>query len=562
MPKNNKKENNFEKYLIQGEFINPEVLEKYKQEAKKKNESLQSILIHKNILKDPQIGEIVADLNDWQFINLRDEKINKDLMRRIPQNVVKRQKLLAFKSDKNELWVAMANPENKKLLHYLKKIFAGATIKALYATEVDILDKLKLYDKKIGDSLNSLIQSQSKEADSATVEDSAIVKILNLIINNGYEKAASDIHFDPQEDFTQVRFRLDGILQDVVVIPRNLHDFIITRIKILSKLRTDEHLVPQDGKIRFEYNAEMVDIRVSIAPTTKGENAVLRLLAESSRRYNLQDLGLSKDVLKIVRDNIRKPWGMILATGPTGSGKTTSLYAILKILNIPGVNIATIEDPAEYNIDGITQIQVNKKTELTFANGLRSLLRQDPDIIMVGEIRDSETAKIAVNSAMTGHLVLSTLHTNDAATTLPRLLDMGIEPFLVSSTVNIAIAQRLVRKICPHCISTKSLKRKDFKDKIPEEVFNLFFKDKDEITAFEGQGCFVCKHTGYHGRIGVYEVLEVTEDIKSLIMANADAKTIKTKAVENGMSTILQDAIEKALQGKTTIEEVIRVIKE
>lgn len=557
--KNNKK---LEEFLVQGEFVTPEILNKLKLEAEQKNESLQNILVHKNILKDPQIGQIYADLNNWQYINLRDEEINTDLMRRIPKNVVEKQKLLVFKSDVEALHVAMNNPGDTKLLHFLKKSFADANIKPLYATEFDILDKIKLYDEKITDKLEVLIESESKEADNAKVEDSAIVKILNLIITKGYEKAASDIHFDPQEEFTQVRFRIDGVLQDIVAIPKNLHDFVITRIKILSKLRTDEHLIPQDGKIRHEFNGEPVDIRVSIAPTTKGENTVLRLLSEGSRQYSLEDLGLSEKALKIMKDNIKKPWGMILATGPTGSGKTTSLYAILKILNVPGVNIATIEDPVEYNVDGITQIQVNSKAKLTFSGGLRSLMRQDPDIIMVGEIRDKETAEIAVNSAMTGHLVLSTLHTNDSATTLPRLLDMGIEPFLVSSTVNIAIAQRLVRRICPHCISTKQIKKAELTGKIPEKVLNAFFKDKEEVTAYEGKGCFVCKKTGYSGRVGVYEILQMDEDIKALIMANKDAETIKNKAIEKGMLTMLEDAVDKALEGQTTIEEVIRVVKE
>ena len=390
-----------------------------------------------------------------------------------------------------------------------------------------------------------------------------IIKIVDTLLQQAYQDRASDLHLEPLEEKTTVRFRIDGILYDIIDLPKDIHDLLITRLKIMAKMRTDEHQAAQDGRFEIMLDSEKVDIRVSIIPISDGEKAVLRLLSRAGRELSLEELGLKGQDFKKLKENIRRPYGMILATGPTGSGKTTTLYAILKILNTREVNIATIEDPVEYSIIGINQIQVNPKTNLTFAEGLKSIIRQDPNIIMVGEIRDEETAGIATNAAMTGHLVLSTLHTNNAATTLPRLLDMKVEPYLISSTVNIAIAQRLVRKICMSCIESYQPAEEELENLREKINLNkILNKNHKKLVLYRGKGCPMCHQTGYRGRIGIFEVLEMKENIKDLVMKNANAGEIEKQAITNGMTTIFEDGIQKALTGITTIEEVLRVTEE
>ncbi|PSO43878.1 MAG: hypothetical protein BRC22_03255, partial [Parcubacteria group bacterium QH_9_35_7] len=365
-----------------------------------------------------------------------------------------------------------------------------------------IAENYKSSKEDFSQMVDGIVQQMGKDTEP---EDVPIIKIVEGLLDYAYKNKASDIHIEPYENKTLIRFRIDGILHDILSIPKSLHNLIITRIKILARLRTDEHRAAQDGKLRFNHEGEDVDVRVSIVPIVYGEKAVLRLLAETTGQFTLDNLGLSDENLETIKDNIKSPWGMILATGPTGSGKTTTLYTILKRLNTREVNISTIEDPVEYGIESINQIQVNEETNLTFSNGLRSIVRQDPDIIMVGEIRDEETASIAVNAAMTGHLVLSTLHTNDSATTLPRLLDMGIKPFLVASTLNVVIAQRLVREICQHCKKEKKLDKEE-KDLIKKEFSEKIIDNYNllDATLYEGVGCPSCQATGYQGRVGVY----------------------------------------------------------
>ena len=382
-----------------------------------------------------------------------------------------------------------------------------------------------------------------------------------MLVEYAYREQVSDIHIEPEEERSLVRFRIDGILHDVLLFPKNLHDRIITRIKVLSRLRTDEHLASQDGKMRIQMEEENLDIRVSILPIVDGEKIVLRLLASQSRQFSLTDLGMNETDLQKVTKAYGKSYGMILSTGPTGSGKSTSIYAILKILNIREKNITTIEDPVEYRIKGVNQIQVNPKTNLTFASGLRSILRQDPNIVMVGEIRDSETAGIAVNAALTGHLVLSTLHTNDAATALPRLIDMKVEPFLVASTINVIVAQRLVRKICDLCKTSVDTSFEEISKNLPLEMVKKHFGDKKQLHIYQGAGCKVCHGTGYNGRIGLFEVLEINSDLKKLINTKADSDTILKKAQEAGMAIMFDDGLDKVVKGITTIEEVLRVTK-
>ncbi len=392
-------------------------------------------------------------------------------------------------------------------------------------------------------------------------EEISIIELLDGIISAAYDMRASDIHFDPREESIAVRFRIDGVLHNMFSIPKILQSEIISRVKVLSGLRTDEHQAAQDGRFRITLPKKRFDIRVSIAPTYYGENAELRLLTEQGQDFTLRDIGFSNHDLAIVEKAIKKPYGMILATGPTGSGKTTTLYTILKILNTEGVSIITIEDPVEYSIESIDQIQVNSQTGLTFANGLRSILRQDPNIIMVGEIRDQETANIAVNAALTGHLLLSTIHTNDAATTLPRLIDMKVEPFLIASTVNIAIGQRLVRKICEGCKIEKKILPSEllsFETILPKSLLERI-KGKSLYT---GKGCKTCSGTGYLGRIGIHEVLEISEPIREAIVKRLSASNIKEIAVKEGMTTMLEDGFEKVITGITSVEEVLRVTQE
>jgi len=387
----------------------------------------------------------------------------------------------------------------------------------------------------------------------------SIVELVDSLVEYAFAVRASDVRITPVEQKVRVRLRVDGVLQDAFEIPSRIHDEVISRIKILSRLRTDEHQAAQDGRFRVTLgDAGPVDIRVSIVPTHHGENAVLRILADKSEQFDLANLGFSEEDIGRITAAIKKPFGMVLSTGPTGSGKTTSLYTMLKMLNNPEVSIITIEDPIEYAVHGIEQIQVNTRTNLTFSSGLRSVLRQDPDIIMVGEVRDRETAGLAVNTALTGHLLFSTLHTTDASTSLPRLLDMGVEPYLVASTVNLIIGQRLARKICPKCGEKHKLtdaEKKSLAEALPK------FKEND-VTFMRGKGCDHCSGTGYHGRVGINEVMEIDDDIREAFLRRASSSELRKLAVKKGMTPMLVDGLNKASTGITTVEEILRVIHE
>ena len=388
----------------------------------------------------------------------------------------------------------------------------------------------------------------------------SIIGLVNGLIEEAQTLQASDIHIDPSEKEVKVRMRIDGVLQDAYVIPKDIQSEVISRIKVLAGLRTDEHQTPQDGRFRVVLDeGGPIDIRVSIAPSYYGENAVLRLLAERAEKFTLEMLGFSKENREKVEHAAKNPYGMVLVTGPTGSGKTTTLYTILKQLNTKEVSIITIEDPIEYALEGINQMQVNARTGLTFANGLRSILRQDPDIIMVGEIRDPDTAGLAVNTALTGHLVLSTLHTNDAATTLPRFLDLGMEPYLITATVNIVIGQRLVRKICVACKKNHEITPAEEKNLAEMEGASAFDRTK---KLWHGNGCNECNGSGYRGRIGIHEVMPIDDAIREAMLKKSSASDIKKVAVARGMRTMVQDGFEKAARGITTLEEILRVIHE
>ncbi len=545
-------------FLLKGNFVSKSVYDELCKASETK--PAEEVIREKDILTDAQLGQIIADLNGWRFVDLERVIVDKNILNLIPEDFAKAQNVICFNKEGEKIKLVLSNPDDTVLIHLLQKTLQSP-LEIYYSTPAVIQKCLYFYQKELQSEFERLIQSHLKEAAFSENQDSAVVKIVDLLLLDGYKKKASDIHVEPQYDHTLVRFRLDGVMHDIITFPKNIHESVVTRIKVLSLLRTDEHQAPQDGKFEYMFENEPVDIRVSILPTTKGENIVMRLLSEKSRRFSLEDLGFSERDYNILHENIKKPWGMILATGPTGAGKTTTLYAILKILNRREVNIATIEDPVEYNMDNVTQIQVNPRANLTFAAGLRSLVRQDPNIIMVGEIRDQETASIAVNSAMTGHLVLSSIHTNDAATTLPRLLDMGIQSFLVASTVNVALAQRLVRAICKNCIYSFETTMDEQRKRIPEEIVQKLFQGKDRILLYKGKGCEVCQNTGYKGRLGVFEVLEVTDEIRELIIKNAAADVIKAQAVKEGMKTMFDDALQKVWNGKTTVEEMLRVVK-
>ncbi len=529
--------------------------------AKNSGSNLIDSLLGRNVISDEKLGTLIADYLHYPFIDLSKITIPEDVFHIIPEKVARKQGIIPFEKDTENIKLAMADPTNIDVAQMLTKK-TGLKITPYLTTERAIENTLKIYRKGIASTFEELLKESMNEGGLLKRDEEApIAKIVDQLVEFAYQDKASDIHIEPQEKNSLVRFRIDGVLHDMITVPKDFHERIISRIKILSRLRTDEHLSPQDGKMRVSLEDEDLDIRVSILPVADGEKAVLRLLASKTRKFSLADLGMNGQDLAKVIVAYNKSYGMILSTGPTGSGKTTSIYAILKILNTREKNITTIEDPVEYRIKGVNQIQVNQKADLTFANGLRSILRQDPNIVFVGEIRDDETAGIAVNAALTGHLVLSTLHTNDSATALPRLIDMGVEPFLVASTVNIIIAQRLVRRICDVCKIPRKIKRNDLTINIPQEVIAKHFPAGEEITTFHGNGCKSCYQTGYTGRIGIFEVLEVSKEIKKLITDKRDSDVIVRQAISEGMSTMLDDGLNKVANGTTSIEEVLRATK-
>ncbi|MCX6763550.1 MAG: GspE/PulE family protein, partial [Candidatus Moranbacteria bacterium] len=495
----------------------------------------------------------------------------------------KKYKIVAFEKGNTDLKVAMVNPEDLQTVDFIRKK-TGLKIIPCLTSEESIAAVLKHYEKSLkaefGDiidkSSSEIIQGEAKEDLEKIAQGLPIIRIVDTLIKHAVLQEASDIHIEPDEKEVRVRYRIDGILHDAMTLPKQVKDGIVARIKVLSNLKLDEHRVPQDGRFKIDKDGKKLSFRVSILPIFDGEKIVMRILDESSKGLTLEQVGLYGRDLEVIHQQIKKPNGMVLITGPTGSGKTTTIYTVLDILNTPGVNISTIEDPIEYRMPRINQTQVYPKVGLTFATGLRALLRQDPNIIMVGEIRDEETMKIAIHSAMTGHLVLSTLHTNSAAGALPRLLDMGAEPFLVASTLNVVAAQRLVRKLCVDC--REEYKLDDTALKALEASYNMEFlleviKQRagmkidagagwKDITLYRPVGCEQCSKTGYHGRIGIFEVLEMNDEIGKMITQKATAEEIENKAREHGMTTMMEDGFIKAAQGATSIEEVVRVTKE
>jgi type IV pilus assembly protein PilB len=554
--------------LVDAGLIESADFDVFATDAAKRKVPLDSILVDRNIVPDEYMGQMLAEIYDVPFAKLEKQVIADHVLRIVPERVARRSHIIAFEAGEDSVSVAFRDPSDLEMVRLVEKK-AGRRVVVHFATERGIRAAIEKYASDLGSAIKELIDSSGYLArraegkvDDDAGTDETVVTAVQLVLNYAYQHGASDVHIEPREQEVLVRYRIDGILHDVVTLPRILLEPFVTRIKVLARLRTDEHFASQDGKLQEIIDGERVDVRVSVLPVVDGEKVVMRLLSEKGKRFTLEDLGFADADMKKLRRYMQKSFGMILATGPTGSGKTTSMYAVLRILNTRDVNIATIEDPIEYSVEGVNQIQVNVKAGLTFASGLRSIVRQDPDIVMVGEIRDEETAAIAVNAAMTGHLVLSTLHTNDAATTLPRFRDMRIEPFLIASTVNVIIAQRLVRRICGRCIVSYDADPKLLLQTIPEDIvakLQGMVGKKGTPRLFKGKGCDRCNHTGYLGRLGIFEVLEVDDTVRELIMRGANANEIAKKAVENGMTTMFQDGMQKALGGLTTIEEVIRV---
>lgn len=548
--------------ILKTGFISEKKLEELVRVAKDSQASLEDILIENDIISDENLGRLIAEELKTPFVILAKISIPEDIFHIIPESIARKHKLIPFARDKDGVKLAMADPTNITIIEMITKKVGERVIPYL-ATQRDIYNTLRIYQKDLQKLYEDMVREEVTKAKKLgiTIVEAPVTKIVDAIITYAYHDRASDIHLEAEEKDSLVRFRIDGILHDMLILPHRIHEEVIARIKVLSKLRTDEHLSPQDGKMHMKLEEEDLDIRVSIIPMINGEKAVLRLLASRYRQFSLVDLGMNDTDLQKVNNAFSKSYGMILSTGPTGSGKTTSVYAVLKILNTREKNITTIEDPVEYRMKGVNQIQVNVKTNLTFASGLRSILRQDPNIIFVGEIRDNETAGIAVNAALTGHLVLSTLHTNDAVTALPRLVDMKVEPFLVASTVNVIVAQRLIRKICEMCKTSFIIKREELLKNIPAENVNRYFGDKSDVRIYKGEGCKICHTTGYAGRLGIFEVLELTPKIRTLIAQKSDVNSIVKQAIQEGMTTMLDDGLNKVAKGVTTIEEIFRVTK-
>jgi type IV pilus assembly protein PilB len=558
---------NLYELLKQSGLINQADLDEAKNTAVHLSAPLHEVIIGRKLISKQALGEFMGKAMGVGFVDLKQLQIPKEILGLVNEDVALERKVVPFAKEEFILSLAMEDPKDLEAINFVRKI-SGLTVTPYFAFEKDIKYGLRQYKSSLAEDFKKLVgQVATNRIGRATAEelaaDVSIVEAVNKLLEFAVVEEASDIHIEPLADALLIRYRIDGVLHDMVQLPKNLHAAIIARLKILSSLKLDETRLPQDGRIRFESDeGDVISLRVSILPTVEGEKVVMRLLEGGTQQFSLEDLGFDEQSVNTIKKAISKPHGLVLITGPTGSGKTTSLYTMLGLLNKDGVNIATVEDPVENRIRRINQTQINPQIELTFANGLRALLRQDPDIIMVGEIRDAETAQMAVNASMTGHLVLSTLHTNSAPGAIPRLLDLGAEPFLVASTVELVIAQRLVRKICTHCQIAQPF------DKKVVSYLQTATQDEQERAAIAklapesvkyGKGCDHCGYTGYQGRIGIYEMFTMNDELRELIMMRAATNFVKKAAIKNGMRTMLLDGLEKVRMGTTTLEEVLRV---
>jgi type IV pilus assembly protein PilB len=531
------------------------------------NEPLLKILIDQGFINDDIKAQVLAEQWHMPFVDVMAEQIEADVLALVDQERAKRYGFVAFKREEGAVSIALSDPTNIELMDYLLATY-GRETKFFVAPKNAIYGAIEKYYvvgnsiKEASSEAKTEIITEAGAGDEVSIEqlremgqDAPVIRLVNTIITQAIVERASDIHVEPQKDHLRIRYRIDGILQEKQKLPRNIQAGVLSRIKIMSNMDIAERRKPQDGRISLRIENKAIDFRVSSLPTIYGEKIVLRILDKSSAMVPLENLGFLNDTLSLFNNVISQPYGMIIISGPTGAGKTTTLYSVLNRLNMPGKNIVTVEDPVEYQMDGLNQVQVNVKADMTFANGLRSILRQDPNIILIGEIRDGETAQIAIESALTGHLVLSTLHTNDAPSVATRLIDMGIEPFLIASSLIGATAQRLARKICPDC------KQPYVPPASALEGLGLSTRGKlEDVTFFKGAGCAKCGGSGYRGRTGIHEMMKVDDELRRLILHKASARDISQAARSHGMRTLLEDALVKAREGIITLEEVLRVV--
>jgi type IV pilus assembly protein PilB len=596
------------KLLTEHGKVSAEQIDALREQAGDEKTALQDLVIKNNLVSEKDLVKLYAEETDVPFIELNTKDIKREILKLIPERIARQYNVVLFgvEEDGSKL-LAMDDPDDIQAVNFLKKQL-GNDIKVYIANKQNILQALDQYRGNISSELTKVIdpeeeieETEEEISEEDLAEDSPIAQTVNLLIEYAVKAGASDIHIEPRENVVLVRYRVDGILREANKLPKKVLNALVSRIKILSNLKIDERRAPQDGRFKISVNGQIYALRVSTLPVVDGEKVVMRVLNESSKAATLEDLGYWGKALANVNKAIVQPHGMILVTGPTGSGKSTSLFSILSMLNSPSVNISTVEDPVEYRVPGTNQTQVNPIAGMTFVNGLRALLRQDPNIIMVGEIRDGETAGLAVQAALTGHLVFSTLHTNNASTCLPRLLDMGIEAFLIASTIRCVVGQRLVRRLCPDCREsiepdTVTLKRlaetfhiadaatmkhihhleeealeggigkanTSTTNKQSQSTSDLSTTEKNINRLWKAHdgGCDNCGHTGYKGRMGIYEVLDNTSEIQKMIVGNATSEVIQDEAVKEGMVTMQLDGFVKALRGQTSIEEILRVTSE
>ncbi len=558
--------------LTKSGVLDREMFDALQDEAEHKRQDVGEIIISRGLINRDYFYLLISKALGVERVNLGAVGINEDVLHRVPEDVARQRNVIVFARDQNGTYeVAMENPTDLETIDFLT-LRLGAPVKPYLATEDDLNRGFLLYQQQLTQDFQKIIEDNIRQSlrlkAKGNLEEAAadlpIVAIVDNLLSYAISSRASDVHFEVLDDAVLVRFRIDGILHEIVRMPKEIHPAIVARIKILSELRVDEHTHPQDGRFRYKVGGDTIDIRVSIIPTFYGEKVEMRLLTAAQKPLSFGELGMFDDTIKLITDATSKSYGMLLVCGPTGAGKTTTLYSVMNILNKPSVNIVTVEDPIEYDMRFVNQMQVNNAAGITFASGLRSILRQDPNIIMVGEIRDAETANISVQSALTGHLVLSSLHTNDSPTAIPRLMDMGIPPFLVSAVLNAVSSQRLTRKIHMDCIESYT-PSKDLLLNIEKQIreLNLPEEVRAPKTFYRGKGCDACNHTGYLGRIGIFEVLNISEEIRKLIISPTfDLDVIRKKAREEGMITMFEDGLRKVELGMTTIEEVFRVMRE
>jgi type II secretory ATPase GspE/PulE/Tfp pilus assembly ATPase PilB-like protein len=535
----------FSENLLKGQYISADELHAAEEHAKQKGTTLATALVDLKYLTSDLIGQVSAEQIGLTYVEPDMLPTDRAVIQKIDE-LTARQLRVVFLSESTDAIDVATDTPSPRIGDLLQKIFPGKKITVRYTLPENIDIALKLYEKTLSAKLEELFR----------LKNVALPEIVAMIFDRAIDAKVSDIHFEPRNDVVAIRFRIDGTLLEVGSIPKASYEKVLNRIKVLSQLPIDEHMRTQDGSLRHVRKEGVVNFRVSIAPTLGGEKIALRVLS-SYNGFSIADLGLSPTDQTLIEAAARKPFGMVLTTGPTGSGKTTTLYSFLSARNTPDVNITTIEDPIEYRISGLNQMQVNPLTDLTFARGLRSIVRQDPDIVLVGEIRDKETAEIAVNAALTGRLLFSTFHSNDAATAIPRLIDMGIEPFLLSSTLELIVAQRLARKVCENCKSSYLVSTEEIKKRFPSIAY--LFHDQGEITLYKGDGCQACHLTGYRGRIGIFELIVNTPEMQDLIVKKPNRVEILNLAKAQKAHTLFDDGFEKVKLGVTSLEELLRV---